>query len=122
MGFIVMKPIFKFNGGNGAQLCVKCRIIIHTGPPSKRVLCNKCLSDLVYNRKTKHKEGYTEKEINKLLSTIGRFNLNMKRFNDALTGITCMMFDDEIVTYHCDILTALRVAMEDRPMRAYEWD
>lgn len=37
-----MKPIYKFNNGNGATLCCSCRTIISTGKPVKQLLCLKC--------------------------------------------------------------------------------
>jgi len=37
-----LRPIYKYNNGNGAQLCVKCSTIIHTGMMSRRLLCDKC--------------------------------------------------------------------------------
>ena len=37
-----MKPIHKFNNGNGATLCNKCSCIITTGF-SNELFCNKCL-------------------------------------------------------------------------------
>lgn len=37
-----MKPIHKYNNGNGAMICNKCRTIISTGPKTKEVLCKKC--------------------------------------------------------------------------------
>lgn len=37
-----MKPIHKYNNGNGAMLCNGCRAIISTGPKTEEVLCEKC--------------------------------------------------------------------------------
>jgi hypothetical protein len=37
-----MKPIHKFNNGNGAMLCNKCRTIISIGPKTEELLCNNC--------------------------------------------------------------------------------
>lgn len=37
-----MKPIHKYNNGNGAMLCNGCRTIISTGPMTEEVLCEKC--------------------------------------------------------------------------------
>ena len=37
-----MKPIHKYNNGNGAMLCNGCRTIISTGPKTEEVLCEKC--------------------------------------------------------------------------------
>jgi hypothetical protein len=36
-----MKPIHKFNNGNGATLCHKCSVIISTGL-TKDLYCDKC--------------------------------------------------------------------------------
>lgn len=117
-----MKPIYKLNNGNGAMLCNKCRVIIHTGKPSKRVLCDKCLADMVYKWPTKHKQGFNRRDENRILATIGKENLNTERYIDALHGITSMVIDGDLIIYHDDILTALRVAMEDRRIRTHEWD
>lgn len=37
-----MKPIYKYNNGNGAMLCNGCRTIISIGPKTEEVLCEKC--------------------------------------------------------------------------------
>jgi len=37
-----MKPIHKYNNGNGAMLCNGCRTIISTGPKTEEVLCEEC--------------------------------------------------------------------------------
>ena len=37
-----LKPIHKFNNGNGATLCNCCRVIISTGKPTDEVLCEQC--------------------------------------------------------------------------------
>lgn len=37
-----MKPIHKYNNGNGAMICNGCRTIISTGPKTEEVLCEKC--------------------------------------------------------------------------------
>jgi hypothetical protein len=37
-----MEPIYKYNNGNGAMLCVKCRTIISTGPKTEELYCEKC--------------------------------------------------------------------------------
>lgn len=48
------KPIIKFNGGYGAILCNKCRIIIKDGLSPEEflgktdlILCNKCALEIV---------------------------------------------------------------------------
>jgi hypothetical protein len=37
-----MKPIHKFNNGNGAMLCNICRTIISIGKATNVLLCDKC--------------------------------------------------------------------------------
>lgn len=112
-----MQPIHKMGG----VLCNACRKVIsqdHLNPP---LLCASCLEALVYNWKTKNKEGFTHREENRLLAHIGKENMDMDKYYDALRGNTCMMIDGEIITYRCDILTALRCGLEKRNMKWYEW-
>lgn len=78
------------------------------------------IKDKVDNYPTKHKEGFIKSEIDDLLKDYP--GINMDRFNDALSGITGMMIDDEIITYHCDIEKALYCGTENRGLRFYEWD
>jgi hypothetical protein len=40
-----MKPIYKFNNGNGATLCHLCRTIITTGKITNDLYCNRCLNE-----------------------------------------------------------------------------
>ena len=49
-------------------------------------------------------------------------NINIDKFNSALRGITCMMINDEIVIYHCDIDKALCCGIENRNLSSWEWD
>lgn len=37
-----MKPIHKFNNGNGAMLCNICRTIISIGRATNVLLCDRC--------------------------------------------------------------------------------
>jgi hypothetical protein len=78
------------------------------------------LRDEVYNFKTKNKEGFVQSEIDALIKE--HIGINMKRFNDAMMGNTCLMRDGELVIYHCDVLTALRCGLENRDMHPYEFD
>ncbi len=43
-----MKPIHKFNNGNGAMICNNCRTIISTGPKTDELLCKKCSTNKRY--------------------------------------------------------------------------
>lgn len=128
------KALIKYNGGNGAILCSQCRIIIKTGkdfteeetkfsrgeghlPPQ---YCRKCLQNIVYKFPTKHEEGFTKKEQEELIKKFP--NINKKKYDEAMFGNTCMMKDNQIITYHCDVYTALLCGIENRGMTQAEWD
>jgi hypothetical protein len=42
-----MKPIYKFNNGNGATLCHLCRTIITVGKPTNDLYCDRCLNERI---------------------------------------------------------------------------
>lgn len=76
---------------------------------------------LVYlDFKTKYEHGFVKDEIKEITEMFPM--LNMDRFNDALMGITCMMIDNEIIIYHCDIEKALLCGIESRSLYSYEFD
>lgn len=79
------------------------------------------LRDLVYNYPTKHKEGFIASEEKELLSKFP--NINMEKYNDAMTCNTCMLDEnDGVITYHYDILKALSCGIENREIRWFEFD
>jgi hypothetical protein len=78
------------------------------------------IREKVYNFKTKNKEGFVQSEIDALLKDYP--NINMDKFNSALTGNTCIRVDNEIVIYHCDIEKALRCGIENRNLNSLEFD
>lgn len=78
------------------------------------------IRDEVYNFKTKHKEGFTSDELEELISRYP--DINMDKYNDAMMGNTYMIKDGESVTYHCDVLTAIRCGVENRDQKLSEWD
>lgn len=78
------------------------------------------IREKVYSFKTKNKEGFVQSEIDALLKEYPE--VNMDKFNNALRGNTCMMLDNEIVMYHCDIEKALICGIENRNLSIGEWD
>jgi len=78
------------------------------------------IREKVYSFKTKNKEGFVQSEIDTLLKEYP--NINMDKFNNALRGNTCMMVDNEIVMYHCDIEKALICGIKNRNLGIGEWD
>jgi len=81
----------------------------------------KNLVKLVYEFKTKHKEGFLPMEQEALLKQFP--NINMNKYYDALQCVTCEMDSEgNFVTYHCDILKALICGLENRDLTLEEWD
>lgn len=80
----------------------------------------KDIHDKVYNFKTKNKEGFINTEIERLLKDYP--DINMDKFNDALMGETCMMIDNEMVIYRCDIYNALLCGIQNRGLSITEFD
>lgn len=78
------------------------------------------IKDRVYKWKTKNKEGFIKAEINDLLKDYPK--MDVEKFTNALTGITCIMKDNETVIYHCDIEKALHCGTEKRDLNPSEWD
>ena len=85
---------------------------------------NKTLRALVLNYKTKYKEGFIDDEIEDIKNKVEKkvFNFNTEKFEDAFYGNTCMIKDKQIISYHIDVLNALRCGIENRHITAYEWD
>lgn len=77
--------------------------------------------DKVYSYKTKYPQGFVASEIEELLKSYP--DIDMKRFDDAMMGNTCMVSpDNQAIIYHCDIEKALLCGIEKRGLRFYEWD
>ena len=89
---------------------------------SSRTELYEYIDDLVNNYKTKSEYGFKSDEQQELIEIFP--NINMKKYEDALDGITCAMDESDggFIIYHCDIKTALKCAVEDRNITASEWD
>lgn len=70
--------------------------------------------------KTKFKEGFTQSEIKDLLKEYP--SVNMERFNNALTVVTCLVFNKEVIIYRQDIYNALICGLENRDLNTQEFD
>ena len=86
---------------------------------NKKELNIKNISEIIDNYKTKYKEGFTSKEIKSLIK---EYNLDSKKFYESLGVNTCAIIDDEVITYHCDIKSALYCILENRDKHLWEWD
>lgn len=80
------------------------------------------LYTLVYNWPTESERGFNHMEQAAIIAKIGKENMNMEKYDNAMTGITCITGLHGIITYHCDILTGLICALEDRDPTFLEWD
>ena len=78
------------------------------------------IKEKIYGYPTKYKEGFIQTEVDNLLKNYP--NIDMDKFNSALMGNTCMVKNNEVIQYHCDILTALLCGIEKRDIHEYEWD
>lgn len=78
------------------------------------------IKDVVYGFKTKNKEGFIQSEIYELL--IRYPEINIDKFNDALSGISCLKIDGSVVIYHHDIEKALGCGLENRFLSESEFD
>jgi hypothetical protein len=103
-------------------LSIAARIHSINDEMKDRGLYNKVyLEEIVYKYPTKHMIGFTELEQKEMLDLFE--NINMDKYNNAMMGNTCMMdAEDGIITYHCDVLTALKCAIENRNQTLLEWD
>jgi hypothetical protein len=82
-------------------------------------LKSKDVQKLIEEYPTKHKEGFIGSEI---ITIINKYGISSDAFFDALGVNTCMIIDGDMITYHCDIITALYCVLEDRDKHLWEWD
>lgn len=80
----------------------------------------KSVFDIVYNYPTKYREGFTNSEIEEVLKNFP--NLNRKFYDNTLYGTTCMMIDNEMITYHCDIENAIICGLKNTNIGGIKWD
>lgn len=78
------------------------------------------LQDKVYNYPTTYKQGFTNAELQALMKEFP--HMNEQKFQDAMYGNTCMVIDEEVIYYHCDVLMALRCGIGNRNLALSEWD
>jgi len=89
----------------------------------KTKIDEKQLEELVYNYKTVSKHGFLFSEIQKLVKEdLKDYEFNWDRFDEAMMGNTCMMYESKIVNYHCDVLTGLLCGLQNRGKYGYEFD
>jgi hypothetical protein len=80
----------------------------------------KSIFDIVYGYPTKYMEGFTNSEISDILKYFP--NINRTQYDNALIGTTCMMIDNEKITYHCDIENAIICGLKNTNVGGIKWD
>ena len=113
-----MKPIHKFNNGNGDMVCNSCGTVISTGKKTSALFCNKCLQDYIYKYPIKYEEGFTGKELSELLT---KLLIVKEKFFENLGVHTGMVIEGNSITYHTDVFTATKMCYEDRDSM-YWWE
>lgn len=82
------------------------------------------IKDFVYNYPTRHIEGFVIEEqrdiINKIEEKYGKINID--KYWNVQSGITCMRIDDNFVIYHTDVLQSIICGIEDRDQTVEECD
>jgi len=49
-------------------------------------------------------------------------DMDVTRYYGSMLGNTCMVIEGQTRTYHCDVITGIMCALEDRDMTYFEWD
>jgi hypothetical protein len=79
----------------------------------------KNISTIVDKYPVKYEYGFTRNEI---VSLLNEYEIDHELFYNKLGVNTCMIIDNQTITYHCDIEKALYCALENRDQHPYEWD
>ena len=74
----------------------------------------------VYKYKTANKEGFTQGEIDRLLAEFAQIDIS--KFNNALSNVTCIELNDEIILYRHDVYNAVICGIEKRGINGFEFD
>ena len=77
------------------------------------------VSDIIHNYPTKHRKGFTNDEMKRLIEG---FKINKSKFNEALGVNTGMVIDGDCITYHTDIESALNSLLRGGKSNFLYWD
>ena len=81
----------------------------------------KDIKEIVHQYKTDSVYGFTAVEVG-LLLTEHFPTIKQKKFWEKFGVNTCMTVDGLTRYYHCDVELAIRLCLENREMKAHEWD
>lgn len=78
------------------------------------------ITEILDNFNTKHKQGFTQEDIIRLLEQFP--GITLEKFNEKMGIVTVLEVDDEIVYFRGDVELILRLILENRDIHPYEWD
>ena len=79
------------------------------------------LENFIFNYPTKYEQGFTKEEIDTLL-TNNFPHITREKFGEVMGVVTCMIINDEIITYHSDIYHTINAIQNGRGLTPAEWD
>lgn len=78
------------------------------------------ITEILDNFNTKHKQGFTQEDIIRLLEQFP--DITLEKFNEKMGIVTVLEVDGEIVYFRGDVELILRLILENRDIHPYEWD
>lgn len=78
------------------------------------------ITEILDNFNTKHKQGFTQEDIIRLLEQFP--SITLEKFNEKMGIVTVLEVDGEIVYFRGDVELILRLILENRDIHPYEWD
>lgn len=92
--------------------------------PTSRVVEVKDVEEYIYDFPTKHKEGFTDGEVDHVQKLFtGMYpSFNSESYNKAFYGNTCMLKGRDRISYHCDVYHAVLCGIENRDLKPSEFD
>jgi hypothetical protein len=78
------------------------------------------IHNVVYNFKTKHKEGFTKSEIEELLTNYP--DITIEKLFEKIGVHTAMTINNDDITFHRDIEIGIRCCLDNRDVSISEWD
>lgn len=85
---------------------------------------NTSLKKFVFDYKTKYEQGFTTEELKNIVQDIIKKvpAFNVEKMEEAFYGNTCMFIEGNVITYHVDVINALKCGIENRNLKTNEWD
>jgi hypothetical protein len=77
------------------------------------------IEEMINGWNTKYDEGFTPQELADVAISYG---LDPKLLRETIGVVTAMVKDNVILTYHCDVIVAVRCCLEGRKPHWTEWD